>query len=174
MAANVAFEILYKEYYVRVFRLCQRILSTSVSAEDATQEVFMRAFRHFGTFDSSEPFWPWIASIANHHCIDLLRQHNRTRNLFGDEKTEMENLSSADMPVLADLIDGENAGTLRRAIARLPDKYRVPIVLAYFNDSSYEEIASELSISRSHVGVLLLRAKQRLRAQLNTSGADRT
>jgi len=59
------------------------------------------------------------------------------------------------------------------AIGQLHDKYRVPLVLAYYNDSSYEEIATDLSISRSHVGVLLLRAKQRLRSYLiNNNGME--
>jgi RNA polymerase sigma-70 factor (ECF subfamily) len=49
----------------------------------------------------------------------------------------------------------------------LPDKYRVPVVLAYFNQLSYDEIAEQLNISRNHVGVLLLRAKQSLRTALN-------
>ena len=63
----------------------------------------------------------------------------------------------------------EDTSALNTAIAQLPDKYRVPLVLAYFNDSSYDQIAEALSISRNHVGVLLLRAKQRLRSGMEDS-----
>ena len=73
MAANVAFEILYKEYYARVFGLCRRLLGSPTLAEDATQETFMRAYKYFKRYDTSQPFWRWIATIANNHCIDLLR-----------------------------------------------------------------------------------------------------
>jgi RNA polymerase sigma factor (sigma-70 family) len=48
----------------------------------------------------------------------------------------------------------------------MPDKYRVPLVLLYFSEMSYDQIAQELELTRSHVGVLLLRAKQHLRNQL--------
>ena len=59
-----------------------------------------------------------------------------------------------------------------QVVANLCAKYRVPLVLAYFNQFSYDEIAEQLNISRNHVGVLLLRAKQRLRADLVTEGGE--
>ena len=172
MATNVAFEILYKEYYVRVFGLCRRLLNSAVLAEDATQEAFMRAYRSFDKFDSDQPFWQWIASIANNYCVDLLRQRSRLTRLFSDEEAELELLESPDEQALTVLINAEDTSALNTAIARLPDKYRVPLVLAYFNDSSYDQIAEDLSISRNHVGVLLLRAKQQLRSGMEDSSAE--
>jgi RNA polymerase sigma-70 factor (ECF subfamily) len=166
MTANVVFEILYKEYYVRVFGLCRRILNSAPLAEDATQEAFMRAYRNFTKYDNTLPFWQWIASIANNHCVDLLRRASRTEKLFGDEEVELGLIDSPKEQVVNALINSEDARTLAAAITRLPDKYRVPLVLAYFNDASYEQIAKDLSISRSHVGVLLLRAKQQLRSYM--------
>jgi len=171
MAANVAFEILYKEYYVRVYGLCRRLLNSPTLAEDATQEAFMRAYRSFDKYDHNQPFWQWIASIASNHCIDVLRRQNKTKVLFGEEDTELNELESADSGVLAQLIDAESAGNLSAAMETLPDKYRVPLVLAYFNESSYDQIADDLGITRSHVGVLLLRGKQHLRKALAASDA---
>ncbi len=170
MARNAAFEILYREYYVRVFGLCRRLLNSSELAEDAAQEAFMRAYKNFRKYKSNQPFWHWIATIANNHCVDLLRQQNRTDALFGDEATEFEQLAGADAPVLSDLISLEEADSLNGAVANLSAKYRIPLVLAYFNQFSYDEIAEQLEISRNHVGVLLLRAKQRLRADLAVKG----
>jgi RNA polymerase sigma-70 factor (ECF subfamily) len=166
MTANVVFEILYKEYYVRVFGLCRRILNSAPLAEDATQEAFMRAYRNFKKYDRTLPFWQWIASIANNHCVDLLRRASRTEKLFGDEEVELELIDSPGEQVVNALINTEDAHTLAAAITQLPDKYRVPLVLAYFNNASYDQIAKDLSISRSHVGVLLLRAKQQLRSYM--------
>ncbi|MBT4160602.1 MAG: sigma-70 family RNA polymerase sigma factor [Gammaproteobacteria bacterium] len=167
MSANVAFEILYKEYYVRVFGLCRRLLNSASLAEDATQEAFMRAYRNFNKYDSGQPFWQWIAAIASNHCVDLLRRQSRMSNLFGDEDTEIELLESDGEETLSKVIESEDSEALNSAIGNLPDKYRVPLVLAYFHDASYESIAENLSINRNHVGVLLLRAKQQLRGLLN-------
>ncbi len=166
MTARVAFEILYKEYYVRVFGLCRKLLNSAPLAEDATQETFMRAYRSFDKYNSEQPFWQWIASVANHHCIDVLRQGNKRPQFFGDEEAELGLLESGEREAATILIDAENADALVAAIAKLPDKYRVPLVLAYFHELSYDEIAADLDISRNHVGVLLLRAKQQLRGFL--------
>ena len=166
MARNVAFEILYKEYYVRVYGLCRRLLNSSSLAEDATQEVFMRAYKSFNRYDTDQPFWHWIASIANNHCVDLLRKRAKTRQLFGDEQDEMDALAGSGSEPVSDLLGDERARTLNEAVMQLPDKYRVPVVLAYFNESSYDQIAADLNISRNHVGVLLLRAKNQLREVL--------
>ena len=166
MAKHAAFDILYREYYVRVFGLCRRLLNSSEQAEDAAQETFIRAYRNFRKYDADQPFWQWISAIANNHCIDLLRQRNRGTTLFGDEADELSEIESDDTPVLDRLISSENEEALSQAIQTLPDKYRIPLVLAYFNESSYDAIAEELDVSRNHVGVLLLRGKQRLRAAL--------
>jgi len=137
----------------------------------------MRAYKNFNKFDSSQPFWSWIATIANNHCIDVLRKNSRTKELFGDEVFELEALSAISPdeqnPVMTNLIDDQNAGTLNEAIAALPDKYRVPLVLAYFNQQSYDAIAEHLDIKKSHVGVLLLRGKKLIRQTLTekTDGA---
>ncbi len=132
----------------------------------------MRAYKSFGKFDTEQPFWQWIAAIANNHCIDLLRQKNRVEQFFGDEATELEALASLDAPILSNLIASEDRGIMNGAIATLPDKYRVPLVLAYFNQASYDEIAEQLQISRNHVGVLLLRAKKLVRASLADAGEE--
>lgn len=166
MARTAAFEILYTEYYGRVFGLCRRLLNSGDLAEDAAQEVFMRAYRNFGKYKSDQPFWQWIATIANNHCIDLLRARSRDKALFGDENAELEEIPGVEAPLLNRLISSEDAGALNKAVAALPDRYRVPLILAYFNHSSYDEIAQQLDISRNHVGVLLLRAKQNLRRLL--------
>jgi len=173
VARNAAFEILYREYYVRVLGLCRRLLNSNELAEDATQEAFMRAYKSFRRYRPEQPFWQWIAAIASNHCIDVLRQQNRAKLILDDEATDVAQLAGAQAPVLSDLISLQEAESLNRAVSKLSAKYRVPLVLAYFNQCSYDEIAAQLQISRNHVGVLLLRAKQRLRVELEAAGGGR-
>ncbi len=173
MARNAAFEVLYREYYARVHGLCRRLLGTGDLAEDAVQETFMRAYRNFRKYDPSLPFWQWIAAIANNYCIDLLRKKTKTQALFGEESVEAESIVDADgsQPV-AEVIAAQDADRLQAAVLDLPPKYRVPVVLAYFSQLSYDEIAEQLNISRNHVGVLLLRAKQQLRGALSDPAGE--
>ena len=167
MAANAAFEILYREYYPRVYGLCRRLLNANLSAEDATQEVFMRAYKQFKRYDTSRPFWQWISAICSNYCVDVLRRQTRTDQLFGDEADEAALLADAgSSEPEQSLISTRSNAALLAGIETLEDRYRVPLVLAYFNDASYDEIAQQLQISRTHVGVLLTRARKRLRGEL--------
>lgn len=163
---KVDFEAIYRDHYRRVFGLCQRLLGREAHAEDATQEVFVRAYRALDRYDANQPFAAWLLSIASNHCIDLVRRRARGAKLFDDADTETHELASPAPTVLATLVDAERAAAIRAAIAALPDKYRLPIVLAYYNESSYDEIAHTLGVTSNHVGVLLLRAKQLLRRAL--------
>jgi RNA polymerase sigma-70 factor (ECF subfamily) len=101
----------------------------------------MRAYKNFNKFDSDQPFGKWIATIANNHCLDLLRQKSRSGQIFGDEGQEMANLVSSDQPLVAQAMAREDEASMNTAIATLPDKYRIPLILAYFNQDTYEEIA---------------------------------
>ena len=126
----------------------------------------MRAYKNFNKFDTQQPFWQWIATITNNHCLDLLRSRNRSKHIFGDEVEETEQLASLEIPIVNQLIANQDNEAVNNAVALLPDKYRVPLVLAYFSQISYDEIAQQLDISRNHVGVLLLRAKKQLRKNI--------
>ena len=166
---KVDFEALYRDHYRRVFGLCRRLLGRTAQAEDATQEVFVRAYRALDRYDTHQPFAAWILSIASNHCVDLLRTRARDGKLFGDVDVEIGELESSAQAPLDTLVDAERAAEIQAAIAALPDKYRLPIVLAYYNESSYDDIAHVLGIDRNHAGVLLLRAKQMLRRSLTAT-----
>jgi RNA polymerase sigma-70 factor (ECF subfamily) len=169
---RVDFDALYRSHYRRVFGLCLKLLGRRGEAQDAAQEVFVRAYRAIDSYDASQSFSPWVLSIASNHCIDRLRRRQREPGLFDDPEREMAELA-ADTPTLPELVaDGERDDALRAAIGALPEKHRLPLVLAYFNDMSYDEIAAALDISRNHVGVLLLRAKKMLRRALAGTAAE--
>jgi RNA polymerase sigma-70 factor (ECF subfamily) len=158
------FDAYYREHYRRVFGLCQRLLGAVADAEDATQEVFMRGYRAFGRYRSEEPFEHWISAIASNYCIDVLRRRGRLAERF-DDAAQAE-ATDPDPHGVAPLISEFEARAVAAAVEALPEQYRVPIVLAYYADASYAEIARILGITSSHVGVLLLRGRQRLRESL--------
>ena len=169
---KVAFDALYREHYRRVLGLCRRILGGTVDAEDATQEVFMRGYRSFGRYRSQDPFGPWINTIASNYCIDVLRGNRRVRDLFDTDAEPDETESVLDNGA-ATLIREADSEAVNQAVEALPEQYRLPIVLAYYSDASYDEIADTPGITRNHVGVLLLRGKKKLRQQIaNATGQE--
>jgi RNA polymerase sigma-70 factor (ECF subfamily) len=168
---KVDFEAEYRNCYGRVFGLCLRLLGRTVHAEDATQEAFERAYRALRRYDATQPFAAWVLGIARHHCIDLLRRRGGALR-FGDEAAEVAAAESERADGVDALVDAERTDAVRAAIAALPEKYRVPIVLAYYEQSSYDEIAAALGLTRNHVGVLLLRGRQALRRALESAGLE--
>ena len=163
---KVDFETEYRSCYGRVFGLCLRLLGGTVLAEDATQDAFVRAYRALDRYDPAQPFVAWVLGIARHHCIDLLRRRRGGEQRFGDEAAELAAAQSEQVEGVELLVRSERSSAVRAAIAALPEKYRVPIVLAYYSQLNYDEIAESLGTSRNHVGVLLLRGKQVLRRAL--------
>jgi len=141
------------------------MLGSPHDAEDAAQEVFMRAYRAFGRYRSRDPFGPWIGTIATNYCIDVLRSRGRF-NALHDANDEAEPEDPTDNGA-AVLISDYEAQAITQAVEALPDRYRLPIVLAYYADASYEEIADSLGITTNHVGVLLSRGKEQLRRHLS-------
>jgi RNA polymerase sigma-70 factor (ECF subfamily) len=166
MTKEAAFAELYRSHYRRVRSLCRQILGSTPAAEDAAQEAFERAFRRFASYDEAQSFGAWIMTIARHHCLDVVRRRGLERAHFGSETEDVAAAETADDDALLTLIGAERAGALNLALAALPERYRIPLALAYFGDASYDDIATALGITRTHVGALVCRAKQALRKQL--------
>src|SRR2546429_3581278 len=159
---------IYRRYVRRVFGLCRYMLNSQESAEDATSEVFLRLQRSVDSYDRSIPFPRWLLRVAGNQCIDALRRRQRGRRVIMEvgETTVIDGPSSEQSPLGA-VITTEERQQVRDAIARLPENYRVPLVLRYYSELSYDEIAQQLDLQRNHVAALIFRAKQELRRKLN-------
>ncbi len=160
------FETAYTTHRARVFNLCRYLLGSSHLAEDATHEVFLRAQRRFSTYDTSKPLSSWLAGIASHYCVDQLRRRTLEKRLFDATPAEEMQLASSGLSPLSQFLSAERGQSVRIALAALPERYRVPLVLAYYAELSYAEIAKVLDLGPNTVGTLIFRGKQALRKQL--------
>jgi len=163
---------LYRRYAPAIFRFCRRALPTREDAEDATTEIFMKVRQKLGTFDSSRPFTAWLYKVASNHCWDMLRRRRIRQDLETGEELETLPLKSPDPDQLERLQTEHTSKELRAGLAKLPDRARMALVLRYFGDMSYEEIAETLGVRPTFVGVLLLRARHQLRHVLEEGGAE--
>jgi RNA polymerase sigma-70 factor (ECF subfamily) len=160
----------YREAAPMVFRLCRRILPTREDAEDATADIFLKAQLRLEHYDAERPFKAWLYRVAANHCWDLLRKRRGRQEVeAGDlERTAME--SSTPNP-LEQLLAKQTHQEIRSTLARLDDRARLVVVMRYFAEFSYEEIAEVLGVTSSFVGVLLLRARRRMRRLLTKKEA---
>ena len=158
---------IYRLYVRRVFGLCRYMLDSRESAEDATSEVFLKLQRSIEIYDGSIPFPKWLLRVAGNQCIDALRRRRRGRQVIVEEEGAgvIAAASSAPSPLGAVLRTEERA-QVRDAVAGLPEKYRLPLVLRYYSELTYNEIAQQLGIQRNYVAALIFRAKQELRRKL--------
>jgi RNA polymerase sigma-70 factor (ECF subfamily) len=157
-----AFGELVTRYQTAVYNLAYRMLGDPTEAEDATQEVFVRAWNQLHTFQLDRRFSTWILSIASHHAVDLLRRRRPTAPLDGVALFKPSDAPEPDEVAL----QNEQRDMVRRLVAALPDKYRSITVLRYYSGLSYEEIAAVTGQTESAVKTQLHRARRMLAEKL--------
>jgi RNA polymerase sigma-70 factor (ECF subfamily) len=156
-----AFSRLVEAYQRPVFNLTYRMLGNQQEAEDAAQETFLRAYGGLRQYNPDHKFSTWLFSIANHHCIDRLRKRRMTWVSIEDNPV-LENLEG-DLPQPEHgALDQERSAEIQRLLERLEPEYRMPLLLRYWEDYSYEEIAVTLDLTVAAVKSRLFRARQQM------------
>ena len=159
---------IYRRHVRRVFGLCRYMLDSRERAEDATSEVFLKLQRSIESYDGSIPFLRWLLRVAGNQCIDALRRQRRGRRVIVEveDGAKVVEAPTAEPSPLSTVMKKEERAQVRDAIARLPENYRLPLVLRYYSELSYDEIAQQLDLQRNYVAALIFRAKQELRRKL--------
>src|SRR5207249_10470170 len=142
---------IYRRYVRRVFGLCRYMLDSRERAEDATSEVFLKLQRSIKSYDGSIPFPSWLLRVAGNQCIDALRRQRRGRQVIVDvdDGAALAEAASAEPSPLGAVMRKEERAQVRDVIARLPENYRLPLVLRYYSELSYDEIAQQLDLQRN-------------------------
>ncbi len=153
-----AFSKLVEACQTPVFNLCYRMLIDPYEAEDAAQETFLRAFNNLRQYDNQRSFLTWLLSIAAHYCIDQIRK--RRMNLLSlDDAVYLDPPDTAPGPE-STLSMGEEQKKVRMLLEKLSPQDRAAVIMLYWYDLSYDEIAEALSMTVSAVKSRLHRARQ--------------
>lgn len=156
-----AFGQLVEAYQRPVFNLTYRMLGDAEEASDATQEAFLRAYTRLHQYDPGHKFSTWLFSIANHHCIDRLRKRRATVLPIDDTPLVFSLESETPRPE-EQLLAKERSKELQALLDELEPDYRTPLILRYWHEYSYQEIADTMQISLAAVKSRLFRARQKL------------
>jgi len=160
---------LYREYAPAVYRFCRRAMPTKEDAEDATMEIFMKLRGKLSQYDPSRSFAAWLYKVAANHCWDLLRRR-KARHDKDMEDVDGLPLETPEPNQLEKLIEERSGNEVRKALNTLGARARMALVMRYYSDMSYDEIADALGVRRPFVGVVLLRARHELRQALEGRG----
>jgi RNA polymerase sigma-70 factor (ECF subfamily) len=145
-------------------------MPTREDAEDATMEIFMKLRDKLIQYDQSRSFTAWLYKVAATHCWDMLRRRRVRQDKETEDVTEIP-LEAPEPNQLEKLIEERTSEEVRRALDKLGLRARMALVMRYYSDMSYDEIADALGVRRAFVGVVLLRARHELRQALGENNA---
>jgi len=159
-----AFEQIFRRYQKRVYNVAYRMISNRETAEDMTQEVFLRVFQKIRKFKGKSSFSTWLYRLTVNLCLDHLRKRNAhpTESLEDiEEKALVYGKTPED-----DVILEERREAVQRIISSLPDKLRAIIILREIEGLSYKELAEAMNCSMGRVKSLLYEARMELRRRI--------
>ncbi len=162
-------EELTRRYQAQIYGFLLRLTGSPEDAEEATLEVFLKAWLHADRFQYRARVSTWLFRIAVNIARDLhSRKRARPQEPWPEDEESAAAIStgSAEDDALASLQAGERAKELRSALAKLSASDRELIVLYYFNDADYDEIQEVTGLSYTVLKTRLARARQRLRQHL--------
>ena len=149
---------LVDEHYEALYRYAYRLSGTTADAEDLVQEAFCRAQEKLGQLRELERAKAWLFSILRNTYLHRLRLGQRSRtvplNDLGDVAEPPENLPEIEPQ------------KLQEALSELPEIFRTPVIMFYFEEFSYRDIAEQMEVPLGTVMSRLARAKAYLRARL--------
>jgi RNA polymerase sigma-70 factor, ECF subfamily len=155
---ELVFSELLKRHKEKVRNIIYLTLSNTDGVDDIAQEVFITVYRHLKSFRFESQFTTWLYRITINKCKDHLRKKN-IRSIFlplKDEEPVFESINE----------DTDIKHIVRNAIATLPDKLRIPLVLKDLDGFSYQEIADTMECEIGTVKSRIFRAREALKKEL--------
>jgi RNA polymerase sigma-70 factor (ECF subfamily) len=158
-----SFGKLIEAYQGPVFNLAYRMLSNADEAEQAAQEALSRAWTRLDSYNPQHKFSTWLLSITSNYCIDLIRKRRKQLlSIDGPLPPHPALTSEQASGPEAQAVEGEQQLVVQSLLETLPEEYREAVVLRYWYDMSYDEIAVVMETSVSAIKSRLFRARRQL------------
>ena len=163
-AAQQALWLAYKD---RVYSICLHFFrGDRALAEDVTQDVFVKLFTRLNRFEGRAEFSTWLYRLVANACLDEQRRRSRWR-FFGELSDSLPTMWPTERPAADEqLTRDELSEAVRTAVGALSPKLRIAILMRYFDDLSYEQMAQALECSMGTVASRLSRAHAELARRL--------
>lgn len=156
------FSVLIHRYEEKMTRYARKFLSDQEDIKDVVQEIFLKAYENIKSFDPKRKFSSWLYRIAHNELVNALRKKRKFLLLFDldiflpchfHDDTLRKNIDKQDIKEIID-----------KCLDKLAPKYKEPLILYYFEELSYQEIADVLQIPISTVGIRIKRAKNKMKS----------
>ncbi|MBI2518736.1 MAG: RNA polymerase sigma factor [Opitutae bacterium] len=177
MTAPPDFTTFMRNYQDMVYSTAVRLIGNETQAEDIAQEVFIKAHEHWDNLAGSPTAGGWLKTVATNLSLNHITRYKKRWRFFSDivhhddEGAEKEVEFAAPDTFFSGVDSAERREWIERALEKLPDHQRIPLVLFHFEDMPYEDIAKQLHVSLSKVKTDILRGREALAKILVRSGA---
>jgi RNA polymerase sigma-70 factor, ECF subfamily len=163
-----------RDYQDMVFATARRLTASDATAQDISQDVFLKAWEHFASLRERVGAGGWLKTVTLRLSLNHLGRYRRRWRFFSEllpagssqeatdqdpADTQVEFAVGALDSVFNTIADAERDARVRTALARLPDAQRVPLVLFHYEDRAYLQIAEDLEISVAKVKTDILRGR---------------
>ena len=165
-----AYEELVRRWSARVLAFCHTKVRSAHAAEDLAQETLLRGYRALPTLAEPDKFGCWLHGIALRACLDWLKRKENQQVGFAALGRNEDALAEAAEGPLERLARQEQLRSLVGEVEALPDECREVIMLYYYQDVTYQEIADMLGVSSATVNARLTRARNLLRQRMSGVG----
>lgn len=152
-------ERLVEAHYEALYRYAYRLSGSAADAEDLTQEAFCKAQTNLSQLRDAERAKPWLFSILRNAYLHRTRAERQQHFVSLDAAADVAEPLNDSLPEI-------EPESLQQALAELPEVFRTPVILYYFEDFSYRDIAEQMDLPIGTVMSRLARAKAHLRARL--------
>jgi RNA polymerase sigma-70 factor (ECF subfamily) len=162
------FGVLMKRYEQKLSRYGSKFLSNTDTIDDIVQDVFISAYQNIRCFDISRRFSPWIYRIAHNAYINALSKNSRMPITLFDFDALVSHTVYED-PTEVEREQKEIQLMLEACMKKISSKYKEVLLLRYYEDMGYKEIAEVLAVPTGTVGIRLKRAREALKKIWDTS-----
>ena len=157
-----AFRFLVEAHQARVYNLALRMLGTEAEAQDAAQDAFVQAFTRLASYRPEWRFKTWIMSITSNLCIDRLRRRRIEPSVFADQPDPDADFVSREPQPDVVAARNERRDIVQQMLRTLSPEDRSMVLMFYWGDMSYEEIAAAMRTTVNAVKSRLFRARRAL------------
>jgi RNA polymerase sigma-70 factor (ECF subfamily) len=164
-----AYGELARRWAPRVMAVCHGRVRCQASAADLAQETLLRGFRDLGSLKSAEKFGAWLRGIADRACLDWLKSKQRTQVPFTQLGNDPQPILATGDGVGAALEQADEVQKLMAEVESLPEGQREVLMLFYYADMTYQQMAELLGLSTATINTRLTEARATLRKRLGQS-----
>lgn len=168
-----ALNAIYIKYEKYIYSICYNYTHSKEDALDLLHDVFIKMLKNIQNFDEKRPLLPWIKRITINTCINFKRKRKATISLdqvMTDDGQTLKDAIASQFNLENYILFQDSSNIIKEEIAKIEDKYRLPLILRHQHEMSYGEISTYMNLPLGTVKTNIFRGRKQLKEQLTLRG----